>query len=168
VVIVSRCLLGEPVRYDGSDKKSPALIEAISSLFSILPVCPEVEAGLTVPRPPIQLVREKNGLIRTQGRDDQKLDVTSQLSRFFSRFYETNHILSGAILQNRSPSCGVGDTPIFSSSGEELEHGDGIFTALLREQLTAIPISTPEQLDSDTAIQTFSQAVYNHLSSIVR
>ena len=52
---VSRCLLGDAVRYDGESKANDTVIEQLGDLFELVPVCPEVEAGLTVPRPPVQL-----------------------------------------------------------------------------------------------------------------
>ncbi|MBC8519079.1 MAG: DUF523 domain-containing protein [Gammaproteobacteria bacterium] len=163
VVAVSRCLLGDPVRYDGKDKKSQKLIEEIAGLFSILPVCPEVEAGLSIPRPPVQLVKDGNGIIYVRGRDDQTVDITSQLHRFFRRFDEANTTLSGAILQNRSPSCGVGDTPLFSPSGSELNQDNGVFTTFIRSRHPDLPVSTPKQLNSDEAIQEFRDAVFRYI-----
>lgn len=52
-IVVSRCLLGERVRYDGGDKAEPETIAALASRFALIPVCPEVEAGMPVPREPM-------------------------------------------------------------------------------------------------------------------
>ncbi|NNL07096.1 MAG: DUF523 domain-containing protein, partial [Gammaproteobacteria bacterium] len=72
---VSRCLLGHAVRYDGESKPHSVVIDQLVKLFELVPVCPEVEAGLSVPRPPVQL----SGSIdhpRVTGREDPELDVT--------------------------------------------------------------------------------------------
>lgn len=165
VIAVSRCLLGDPVRYDGRDKDARDLMEKISGLFSILPVCPEVEAGLSVPRPPVQLFKDNSGVVFVRGRDDQTLDVTSQLESFCNSFDKSTTSLSGAILQNRSPSCGVGDTPVFSPSGLNTNQDDGFFTAFIRSQHPGLPVSTPQQLNSGDAIQEFRDTVYRYISS---
>jgi len=54
---ISSCLLGHKVRYDGGHKKDPLVTGALSSFMTFVPVCSEVEVGMSVPRPPIRLVR---------------------------------------------------------------------------------------------------------------
>ncbi len=159
VVAISRCLLGEKVRYDGSDKAVPDLINAISTYLSIVPVCPEVEAGLSVPRPPVELVQNQNGIISVLGKKERLLDVTPQLNRFADQFCALHPTLSGAILQNRSPSCGNGDAPLFSANGERLRERDGFFAATLRRCYPAIPITGVEQLASNAAFEEFMAEV---------
>jgi len=58
---ISRCLLGEDVRYDGSNKLSSAVAH-LTPFVEWIPVCPEVEVGMGVPREPIQLVRLADGV----------------------------------------------------------------------------------------------------------
>ncbi len=52
---ISACLPGQPVRFDGGHKKARYITQKLSEYFELMPVCPEVEAGLGVPRPTIQL-----------------------------------------------------------------------------------------------------------------
>ena len=157
IIAVSRCLLGEPVRYDGRDKEAPELIAAIRPHCTILPVCPEVEAGLPVPRPPIQLIVDSHGNYHLMGRDDPDLDVTQPLHQFASHFCHAAQKLSAAILQNRSPNCGVADTPIYNSAGIQQSTGDGFFSAFLKNSYPELPITTPQQLDSSEEINLFIQ-----------
>ena len=56
---ISRCLLGDEVRYDGGHKRDTILIATLGSLVEWVPVCPEVEAGMGTPREPIHLVAER-------------------------------------------------------------------------------------------------------------
>ena len=58
---ISRCLLGENVRYDGGHKRDARLIEAFGAHVEWVPVCPEVEVGMGTPREPIQLVADQAG-----------------------------------------------------------------------------------------------------------
>jgi uncharacterized protein YbbK (DUF523 family) len=49
-IAVSRCLLGEPVRYDGGHKQNLMICDRLKAHFDLIGICPEVEAGLGVPR----------------------------------------------------------------------------------------------------------------------
>jgi len=53
---VSACLLGDEVRYDGGHKRDAFLVDTLGPFVEWVPVCPEVEVGLGVPRPAIRLV----------------------------------------------------------------------------------------------------------------
>jgi len=137
-VLVSRCLLGEAVRYDGTDRRCAALA-TLARHCELLPVCPEVEAGLGVPRPPVQWVRLPVG-DRLRGRDQPDLDVTESLMTFCRQFVNGLPIIHGAVLKARSPSCGIGDAPLFDEKGEALQYIDGLFVQVLRERFPALPM----------------------------
>lgn len=62
LVGVSACLLGEPVRYDGADQRDAYVCGELALQFPLVPICPEVELGLGVPRRPIRLVRTERGV----------------------------------------------------------------------------------------------------------
>lgn len=55
ILDVSACLPGQPVRFDGGHKKARHITQTLSEYFELMPVCPEVEAGLGVPRPTMHL-----------------------------------------------------------------------------------------------------------------
>ena len=61
LVGVSACLLAEPVRYDGTDQRDPYVCGELARAFRLVPICPEMELGLGVPRRPIRLVRTDEG-----------------------------------------------------------------------------------------------------------
>ena len=70
---VSSCLLGHRVRYDGAEKQIPWISEDLASEVELVPICPEVGAGMSVPRPPIQLVERAFGIREVElvsGHDD--------------------------------------------------------------------------------------------------
>src|SRR5512144_3158973 len=54
---ISSCLLGHEVRYDGGHKKDLLVTGVLSQFMTFVPVCPEVEVGMPIPRPAIRLVR---------------------------------------------------------------------------------------------------------------
>ena len=155
-LLISRCLLGEAVRYDGNSKAAPQLINTLHPHCTLLGVCPEVEAGLDVPRPPVELVQQPGQTI-ARGRDDHTLDVTHPLLHFSTTYRAT---IQGAILQNRSPSCGVGDTPLFNPEGEKIGEQDGLFTAALRTSYPHLPITSPNALQNKMEIKVFLQQVF--------
>ena len=112
VVIVSACLLGQPVRYDGGDKSNTLVRKLLGERFDIFPLCPEAEAGLGIPRPPVQLVRNGEGMIEVLG-VEEVLDVTGALRDFSHRsIAKLVGRIDGAVLKSRSPSCGIGTTPV--------------------------------------------------------
>jgi uncharacterized protein YbbK (DUF523 family) len=152
LIAISRCLLGEAVRYDGRSKAAPELVEAIAAHCDIVPVCPELEAGLGVPRPPIALHQLPSGATAVHGRDDPLLDLTGSLQQQCDRFIRQHPHLDAALLQNRSPSCGVGDTPLLSSGAEPPTETDGYFCAALRAAYRDILITSPAALQNATAL----------------
>jgi uncharacterized protein YbbK (DUF523 family) len=111
-VAVSACLLGEPVRWDGRDKREPAL-EALARVADLVPICPEVGVGMGVPREPVQLVRVADA-VRLRGVSSGR-DWTDALVDFARAQLAALQPLDGFVLKAKSPSCGLADVPVFSS-----------------------------------------------------
>ena len=59
---ISRCLLGDAVRYDGAHRRDEELLSMLGSIVEWVPVCPEVEVGMSTPREPIDLVEHDDGV----------------------------------------------------------------------------------------------------------
>jgi len=145
IVAVSRCLLGELVRYDGLTKSNKWIIEELSKIVKIYPVCPEVEAGLSIPRPAVQLV-QKNNKIKVLGVNDNGLDVTHLLTQFSQSQKQQMQNISGYIFKSRSPSCGIEDVPILDLETKEKELGSGIHASWIINTFPKMPIITDENL----------------------
>ena len=131
-VLVSACLLGQAVRYDGGRRRHAWLVEELLPRIEPVAACPEVGIGLGVPRPPIQLVSIGEE-VRALGVEDASLDVTQALEDYGHRWQRER--LDGAILKARSPSCGLGSTPLFNSSGCKQGLTSGLFAQALLEFL---------------------------------
>ena len=122
--IISACLCGVPCRYDGTARRVERFVRLVES-GEALAVCPEVLGGLSVPRPPCELLHRK--AIDTQGQDKTKAyargaEKTLALAK--------KHRIGVAILKERSPSCGV--TRVYDGTfNEVLVPGEGITTQLL-------------------------------------
>jgi len=138
-VAVSACLLGQPVRYDGRNKSHPFIDTQLDAALRLIPVCPEVEAGFGVPRPPVQLVAtDSNHPPRALGRDNPALDVSDDLRRqavLNARRLIREQKLCGYLWKSRSPSCGFTSTPIHDGGGNLLGFGSGIQARLFQKQL---------------------------------
>ena len=160
LVGVSRCLLGDAVRYDGQSKTNTIVLDRLSQLLEFIPVCPEVEAGLSVPRPPVQLT----GSIKNPkliGRDDPAIDVTDIMQHYCNtKPAELKH-LSGFIFKSRSPSCGLNSTPVYIEGQCVTETSRGIFAKALHSHYPELPV-IEDSAFTDESINDFIHAVNNY------
>jgi uncharacterized protein YbbK (DUF523 family) len=159
-VLVSACLLGQLVRYDGNHKHQPAIEEYLKPWLDIEGHCPEVAAELGIPRPPIQLIQISDDL-RLRQVDAPHIDVTSALQQANQRWRaDQRRTPVAAILKARSPSCGVGSTPIHNSSGDIIATGSGIFAQYLQDQLPQLPSFDENAIASIEQCQRFVIGCY--------
>ncbi|MEA3301818.1 MAG: DUF523 domain-containing protein, partial [Pseudomonadota bacterium] len=137
---VSACLAGQRVRYDGEDQRSLLIERELAPCFELIPICPEIGAGMPVSRPPIQIMQGRAG-IRVCEVDDHAHDVTQQLQEYTqSVIAELGTELNGFVFKSRSPSCGIDDTPWFDEDGlQQLSVGAGLFAGMLIEQFPSLP-----------------------------
>jgi len=163
-VAVSRCLLGHAVRYDGDSTANAVVIEQLGDLFELVPVCPEVEAGLSVPRPPVQLTGSIDHP-RITGRDQPDLDVTETMRRYCdSRPAELNHVC-GFVFKSRSPSCGLNSTPVFIKGECVTETSRGLFARALASTFPALPVIEELDLEVMDKYKQFSDDVFQYESN---
>jgi len=160
VVGVSKCLLGEKTRYDGEAKPNVIVRELLGDFFTWQTVCPEVAAGMSVPRPPIQLVEIDNRL-RALGVDDKNIDATKSLSRFSESYSNSMTQLSGFIFKSRSPSCGLSDTPIFRpEETKPARLGKGIFSNAITATHPLLPVIDERELEKPDLFRQFIRNVF--------
>ena len=103
---ISSCLLGERVRYNEEHKRNPTVIDLLGQRFEAVPVCPEVELGMGVPREPVRLVADigkPRVVVRMVGAESGK-DWTEAMAGFNSKKLESlrQQNLSGFIFKSRS------------------------------------------------------------------
>ncbi len=142
---VSSCLLGSEVRWDGGHKHDRFLTEVLEPLVEWVPVCPEVEVGMGVPREPVHLTSDGTGVRMVA--DPSGRDHTSAMNAFCARrLAELCGLdLRGYVLKAHSPSCGLGAVRIVGAQGESF-HGRGLFAAALLEALPELPVVDEEAL----------------------
>ncbi len=155
---VSQCLLGDTVRYDGKPRANQIILEQLAPLFEFVPVCPEVEAGLSIPRPPVQLTGSIENP-RLIGRDDAAIDVTDIMHRYCeSKPAELAH-LAGFIFKSRSPSCGLNSAPVFVDGQCISENNRGVFARRLCAVYPELPVIEDCALDNPALLQHFIRQV---------
>ena len=121
-VIISACLLGHLCRYDGKTKKTTEIVDAFKD-YEIIPFCPEAPLFGT-PRERISVVEidGQNHIIT----DKTNKDVTQLLRDEINSFIDKNPHATKIVLKSKSPSCGIGTTPILNEKKEKVACGNGI------------------------------------------
>ncbi|MEO4046821.1 DUF523 domain-containing protein [Pseudomonas sp. CAU 1711] len=134
-LLVSRCLLGHKVRYDGGAHGPFDLLQQWQDEGRIVALCPEVAGGLPTPRPPAEIPGGQGGGV-LDGRLPVLTDGGEDVTAAFVAGAETalrlvrQHGLRVAVLKARSPSCGNSHT-YDGSFGGVLVAGEGVTAALL-------------------------------------
>ena len=155
---VSQCLLGDAVRYDGQSKANQIILEQLSPIFDFLPVCPEVEAGLSIPRPPVRLTGSITNP-RITGRDDRSLDVTEIMMTYCKSKPGELKQLAGYIFKSRSPSCGLNSTPVFINEECVSETSRGLFTREFCEHYPQLPVIEDNELENRDLLENFIRSI---------
>ncbi|NOQ90139.1 MAG: DUF523 domain-containing protein [Gammaproteobacteria bacterium] len=151
-------MLGDAVRYDGQSKPDTIVLKKLSQLFELIPVCPEVEAGLSIPRPPVQLTDSIENP-RLTGRNDPAIDVTDIMQKYCdTKSAELKH-LSGFIFKSHSPSCGLNSTPVFINEKCVTENSRGIFAKNLCETYPNLPVIEDSELKNKNQLDKFIELI---------
>lgn len=157
---VSSCLLGEQVRFDGGHKRDDFLVSVFGPCVEWVPVCPEVEIGLGVPRETIRLER-KAGLVRLVAPKSQR-DHTQTMNMWARRRLKelAREDLSGYVLKSKSPSCGMERVPIYGANGVPGKKGRGLFAQALLEQFGNLPVEEEGRLNDAVLRENFIERVF--------
>ena len=161
LIAISRCLLGENVRYDGQVRHDGELIRFIQQHFDCIAVCPEVEIGLSVPRPAVQLYSSPRG-IRMAGRDQPEIDITAAMQTYCQQRPPQLSGIQGYIFKSRSPSCGLQDIPRFNQQGTIEATGAGLFAEAMVQHFPELPITDEQTLQEQSQRSHFLQQVKHY------
>ena len=133
-LLVSRCLGFEPVRYNAQIIRDD-FVQRLAALCEPIVVCPEVEIGLGVPRPPIRMLRESDGALAVFQPDTGR-DLTVAMRDFANRFLDGLPVVDGVVLKSRSPSCGLDDVKLYrpGDEGPPVGKGAGAFGGRVAER----------------------------------
>jgi uncharacterized protein YbgA (DUF1722 family)/uncharacterized protein YbbK (DUF523 family) len=131
-VVISRCIDFDSCRYNGQVIRA-SVRDELEPHVDFVPICPELEIGLGVPRDPVRLVREDGEPHMVQPATGR--DLTARMRSFSQRFLAGLGPADAFILKARSPSCGVRNAKVFHTPGEDspFDSGPGLFTARVLE-----------------------------------
>jgi uncharacterized protein YbbK (DUF523 family) len=163
---ISRCLLGEEVRYDGGHKRDPYIVDVLGKDFEWVPICPEVEIGLGTPRESIQLVQTQMG-IRLRG-TQSKNDITEMMQDYAKQKIPEleRAAIHGFIFKKGSPSCGMKTVEICDESGTAIGQGSGMFTDLLMQCFPSLPVVEEEGLKDPKIREDFLRRVLQYFENV--
>ncbi len=157
---LSACLAGDEVRFNGGHSHQRYLTETLGQYFEYVTVCPEVEAGMGVPRPTVRLVADgekirvvdpKNGVDWTAAMEEHAAARTSMV---------TDNQLSGFILKSKSPTCGVSRVKVYGKNDMPTYDGRGVFTAELLRRYPRLPVEEEGRLNDPVLRENFVERVF--------
>lgn len=158
-LVVSKCIEFESCRYNGLTIASP-FIKKLKNYVNFIPVCPEVEIGLGIPRDPIRLV-EINGKINLI-QPSKDIDLTRDMEEFSMSFLNSLKDVDGFILKNKSPSCGVKAVRVHTHPENSRPRADGIglFANSVFKEFPYTPLEDEGRLKNLQIREDFLTAIY--------
>jgi len=157
---ISACLLGENVRYDGGHELDRFLAGTLAQYVEYVPVCPEVECGLTIPREAMHLEGDPESprlvTIRT------KQDMTERMIRWAQkRITElADEDLCGFIFKSHSPSSGIERIKVYNEKGRPVKKGVGIFARIFMEHFPLLPVEDEGRLHDPKLRDNFIERIF--------
>jgi uncharacterized protein YbbK (DUF523 family) len=165
---ISACLLGENVRYDGGHKLDSFLKDSLGKYVEYVPVCPEVECGLGVPRKSMRLEGEPNSprlIITETGQNVTKRMVNWTQKRMIQLEKED---IRGFIFKSDSPSCGIKKIKIYNEKSMPVKAGAGIFAQIFIKHFPSLPVQDEESLHDSGLRENFIERIFAFVKSSVR
>ncbi|MDG5816060.1 DUF523 and DUF1722 domain-containing protein [Chitinispirillales bacterium ANBcel5] len=156
---ISACLLGQKVRYDGNHKLDRYLRDTLGRFVQWIPVCPEVECGLGVPRERMFLLETKSGS-RVRRKDGE--DLTEQIAKWSNQKKEwlATQDLCGFIFKCKSPSCGLRDTKIYCKGAVVRRKSAGVFASSFSSSFPILPKEDEGRLHNSQIRESFVERVF--------
>jgi len=157
---ISTCLLGEQVRYDGGHKHDRFITDTLGQCFEWVPVCPEVECGLPVPREAIHLVGDPSAprLVTVRTRIDHTERMLAWARKRVAALERDG--LCGYILKSKSPSCGIERVRVHDEKGVPTRNGVGLFARAFRDHFPLCPVEEDGRLHDPALRENFIERVF--------
>lgn len=157
---VSSCLLGNAVRYDGGHQHDPFLTETLGRFFEFVPVCPEVECGLGVPRETLRLVGDpaQPRLMTTR----TGIDHTERMLAWAVRRVREleGEDLHGFIFKSRSPSSGMERVKVYMDGKRAEKKGVGMFARAFMDHFPLLPVEEDGRLHDILLRENFIERLF--------
>jgi uncharacterized protein YbgA (DUF1722 family)/uncharacterized protein YbbK (DUF523 family) len=165
---VSACLLGRRVRWDGGHKSDAFLVDTLGPYVEWVPVCPEVEVGLPIPRDTLRLVKRGGEVRMVMPRtgSDHTDDMRAYAERTVRRLADED--LCGFVLKKDSPTCGLARVKVYAGKGAPTRDGRGLFAEELVRRLPTLPVEEEGRLCDPRLRENFVERLfaYRRLKSL--
>ena len=157
---ISACLLGELVRYDGGHKRNDTLTAAFSGVVEWVPVCPESECGLSIPREKMRLQGDPSTprLIVIETKKDETDRLLGWAGKQLEKLADLG--IRGFVFKARSPSCGVRDTKVFDKEGNVVfDCSAGLFARAFLDRFPHLPCEDEGRLQDPDSRKRFLRRI---------
>jgi len=157
---ISTCLLGESVRYDGGHRLDRFLTDTLGQYVQYVPVCPEVECGLSIPRESMHLEGDPESPRLVTSRTHK--DYTAKMLRWArERVIQLDkENLCGFIFKGNSPSSGMERVKVYNNKGIPLKKGRGMFAGIFMDHFPLIPVEEDGRLHDPKLRENFIERIF--------
>ena len=157
---ISSCLLGENVRYDGGHKRDRFIIETLGQFVEFVPVCPEVECGLPIPRESMHLAGDPQSprLVTTRSKIDHTERMVHWARKRVGELEKEN--LCGFVFKSNSPSSGMERVKIYNEHGMAQKTGVGMFARAFMDHFPLIPVEEDGRLHDIRLRENFIELIF--------
>ena len=157
---VSSCLLGNNVRYNGGHALDRFIKNTLGQFVTFVPVCPETECGLGVPRPSMHLRGDVDNprLVVTKTGEDFTRRMVSWAQKRLEEL--AGEDLCGFIFKKNSPSSGMARVKVFSDKGQPVKKGKGIFAGMFMKRFPLIPVEEEGRLNDPMLRENFIEQIF--------
>ena len=159
---ISACLLGEPVRFDGGHQWDRFITDTLGQYVEFVPVCPEAECGLGVPREAMRLVGDPEAprLVTVH----TKIDLTERMQTWARKRVEEleQEDLRGFIFKSKSPSSGMERVRVYNETGQgsPVTRGVGMFARIFMEHFPLLPVEEEGRLHDLALRENFIERIF--------
>nr|WP_321400503.1 DUF523 and DUF1722 domain-containing protein [uncultured Desulfobacter sp.] len=156
----STCLLGEKVGYDGNHSHDRYLTQTLSLFVDYVPVCPEVECGMPIPREAVRLVGDPAAprLVTRNTQEDKTKMMTDWIPGKLAALEKEN--LCGFIFKSKSPSSGLYRIKVYGDDGKVRKTGTGMFAKAFCEHFPRIPVEEAGRLNDPQLRENFIEKIF--------
>ncbi len=160
IVGIGACLVGQPVRFDGSSKRKNTVIESLAGQVTLKAFCPEVSIGLGVPRETLRIVENNDVPVITDSKT-QTQNHTDAIKKYAQSVLAENDNLCGYIAVKGSPSCGLERVKAYNEKGNVKHHNaTGLFIKTLQELHPLLPIEDEGRLHDPDLRENFVKRIF--------
>lgn len=157
---ISTCLLGESVRYNGGHQRDRWLTDTLGRFAEYVPVCPEVECGLGIPREPMRLVGDPDDpRLLTR---ETRIDHTGRMNKWAKKRLDelADEDLRGFVFKSRSPSSGMTGVKVYDETGTRIRKGRGLFAGAFMDRYPLLPVEDDGRLHDDRLRENFIERIF--------